>query len=152
MVSHHLQAKRPVEALSLLSQILDEEEPTARLCLLAAEAERALGNPMDASVWTERAATAPHERDWSDLDPEGPGFAYESQDWRRLVFSFGDTGELVHPRAERQDAIRRPTPEAKPELLRLNAPESDDETRDEAGQDDLARRFDDLMDEKPGSA
>jgi HemY protein len=152
MVSHHLQAKRPVEALSLLSQILDEEDPTARLCLLAAEAERALGNPMDASVWTERAATAPHERDWSDLDPEGPGFAYESQDWRRLVFSFGDTGELVHPRAERQDAIRRPTPEAKPELLRLGAPDADDETPGEAGEDDLARRFDDLMDDKPGSA
>lgn len=156
MISHHLQASRPVEALSLLSQILDEEDPTARLCLLAAEAERALGNPMDANVWTERAATAPHERDWSDLDPDGPGFAYESQDWRRLVFSYGDTGELVHPRAERQDAIRRPTPEARPEPLRLNAPEPMDDAPLDNGslagaEDDLARRFDDLMDDKPES-
>lgn len=150
MISHHLRSNRPVDALSMLSQILDEEEPTARLCLLAAEAERALGNPTDAGMWTERAATAPHERDWSDLDPEGPGFAYESQDWRRLVFSFGDTGELVHPRAERQDAIRRPTPEAKPEPLRLAAPEDDGAETDNDPDDDLARRFDDLMDGQPG--
>ncbi|MGJ8559873.1 MAG: heme biosynthesis protein HemY [Litorimonas sp.] len=147
MISHHLRSGRPVDALSLLSQILDEEEPTARLCLLASEAERALGNPTDAGMWTERAATAPHERDWSDLDPEGPGFAYESQDWRRLVFSFGDTGELVHPRAERQDAIRRPIPEAKSEPLRLAAPEEGDDG--EEPNSDLARRFDDLMDGQP---
>jgi len=148
MISHHLRAGRPVDALSLLSQIHDEETPTARLCLLFAEAERALGNPADARLWTERAATSPHERDWSDLDPEGPGFAYESQDWRRLVFSFGDTGELLHPRAERQDAIRRPISQADAVPLRLAAPEPGADT-DEAPEDadgDLARRFDDLMD------
>ncbi|WP_298917718.1 heme biosynthesis HemY N-terminal domain-containing protein [uncultured Algimonas sp.] len=142
MVSHHLGAGRPVEALSILTELIEEEEPTTRLCLLAAEAERALDNRMDAQMWTERATTAPTERDWSDLDPEGPGFGYEAQDWRRLVFSFGDTGELVHPRAERRGAIRRPTPEAKPDLPRLAAPEEDDA--------DLARRFDDLLDD--GSA
>jgi HemY protein len=149
MISHHLRSNRAVDALSLLAQILDDEEPTARLCLLSAEAERALGNPNDARVWTERAATAPHERDWSDLDPEGPGFLYESQDWRRLVFSYGDTGDLIHPRAERQDEIRRPTPEAKPAPLRLSAPEDGETVTDDEDDSDLARRFDDLMDGQP---
>jgi HemY protein len=155
MVSHHLRAGRPVDALSILTSLLDEEEATTRLCLLSAEAERALDNRIDAHMWTERAATASHERDWSDLDPEGPGFAYESQDWRRLVFSFGDTGELVHPRAERQDAIRRPTPEASREPLRLEAPRDEDDTEDgeqTAEADDLARRFDDLLDAENASS
>jgi HemY protein len=121
MVSHHLRADRPVDALSILTELLDEEEATARLCLLCAEAERALGNRMDAMMWTERASTASHELDWSDLDPE-----------------------------ERQDAIRRPTPEAKAEPLRLEAPEEVVQVEE---ADDLARRFDDLLDDqaKPDS-
>jgi HemY protein len=139
MIDHHLRAKRPVDALSLLSPLLSEDEPTARLCLLVAQAERDLDNEADARLWTERAATAPHELDWSDLDPEGPGFAYEPQDWRRLVFSYGDTGALVHPRAERQESVRRPTPEPNAEPLRLVAPEID-------ADPDLAQRFDDLLD------
>ncbi|MGB3456025.1 MAG: heme biosynthesis HemY N-terminal domain-containing protein [Litorimonas sp.] len=148
MVSHHLRAGRPVDALSLINELLEDEEATTRLCLLAAEAERALGNRMDAQMWTERAATAPHERDWADLDPEGPGFGYEPQDWRRLIFSYGDTGELIHPRGERHAAIRRPTPEAKPDLPRLEAPESEGEGGAlEEADSDLARRFDDLLDE-----
>lgn len=145
MVSHNLRAERPVDALSILNELLDEEEATARMCLLCAEAERNLGNRMEAMIWTERATTAPHELDWSDLDPKGPGFAYQSQDWRRLVFSFGDTGALIHPRAERQDAIRRPTPEAKSEPLRLEAPLEEDDSGEE---EDLARRFDDLLDKE----
>jgi HemY protein len=100
---------------------------------------------MDAQMWTERATTAPHELDWSDLDPEGPGFGYEPQDWRRLVFSYGDSGELVHPRAERQAAIRRPTPEREPEPLRLEAPAPVEDAPDA----DLARRFDELLDVEP---
>ena len=139
MIDHHLRANRPVDALSLLSPLLDEDEPTARLCLLAAQAERELGNETDARLWTERAATASHELDWSDLDPEGPGFAYEAQDWRRLVFSYGDTGALVHPRAERQEAVRRPTPEPNAEPLRLVAPDMEPEPN-------LAKRLDDLLD------
>ncbi len=115
IAAHHLRAGKAVEAWSKLSPMVsggdDGGTPTARLCLMAAEAERALGNERDARIWLERAATAPHELDWSDLDPEGPGFDYTAQDWRRLVFSYGDTGELEHPRAERQEGVRRPTPE-----------------------------------------
>lgn len=149
LVSHALRSNHPVDALSMLNELLDEEEPTARLCLLTAEAEGALGNQTDARIWTERAATAPHERDWADLDPEGPGFDYEPQDWRRLVFSFGDTGELIHPRAERQDAIRRPVAGAPIAPLRLEGPEvGDDPEEDESA---LARRFDDLLDGADGN-
>lgn len=96
-----------VKALSLLTPLL-EEKPTARLCVLAAQTETILQNPADASLWMQRAAIAPREADWSDLDPAGDSFDYSAQDWRRLVFSFGDTGELIHPRAERQDAAKLP--------------------------------------------
>lgn len=146
-VSHFLRADDPVEALSILSPMLAEETPTARLCLLAAEAERALGNRVDASLWTERAATAAHERDWSDLDPEGPGFDYEPQDWRRLIFSFGDTGDLIHPRGDRAKAVRRPTPDPERDPRRLLGPDTDSENDQQDDEsDDLARRFDDLLD------
>ncbi|MEM9599957.1 MAG: hypothetical protein AAF926_02945, partial [Pseudomonadota bacterium] len=143
-VSHYLRAGDPVEALSILSPMLEEETLTARLCLLAAEAERALGNRVDATLWTERAATAAHEQDWSDLDPEGPGFDYEPQDWRRLIFSFGDTGVLIHPRGDRAKAVRRPTPDPERDPRRLLGP--DDSVVDDDEDDDLARRFDDLLD------
>lgn len=146
MISQALNADRPVDAISMLAPFLEEDEPTARVCLLAAEAERALGNRPDAALWTERAATAAHERDWSDLDPEGPGFDYEPQDWRRLIFSFGDTGELIHPRAERQQAVRRPTPDPTREPLRITGPEEGGEVEELGSDADLARRFDDLLD------
>ena len=144
-VQDRLAAGKPVEALSLLGPILDSGQPTARLCLLAAEAERALGNEMDARLWTERAAVAPHELDWSDLDPEGPGFDYTAQDWRRLVFSFGDTGELEHPRAERQAGVRRPVPQTLP-VSDDGAVVAPAPVAVEAPQDDLAERLDSLLD------
>ena len=65
----------------------------------------------------QRAATAPREADWSDLDPEGDSFDYAPQDWRRLVFSFGDTGELIHPRFDAREPLRLP---GVPELIAEN--------------------------------
>jgi len=97
-----------VKALSLLSPLLSDK-PTARLCVLAAQTETVLRNPSDAALWMQRAATAPREADWSDLDPSGESFDYSEQDWRRLVFSYGESGELIHPRAERQDPARLPS-------------------------------------------
>ncbi len=41
------------------------------------------------------------KRDWSDLDPEGPAFLYDDNDWARLVYVYGDGGQLIHPRMER---------------------------------------------------
>ena len=156
LIQDRLHSGAAVDALSALTPLLKGDAPTARLCLLAAEAERALGNEMDARMWTERAAIAPHERDWSDLDPEGPGFDYTPQDWRRLVFSFGDTGELVHPRAERLEGVRKPIHSM---LVEKPSGESDEEpmTGDEdvaretvtsvvSDDDDLAERLDQLLD------
>ncbi len=95
-----------VAAWSGLSPLLQAQEPSARLCLLAARAEKMLNNPADAALWTEKAATAHTEPDWSDLDPQGEAFNYTDQDWRRLVSSFGETGTLIHPRNEKGAARR----------------------------------------------
>jgi len=98
-----------VKAWAVLSPILRATEtPSSRLCLLAAQSEERLHNPTDARLWLQRAATAPREADWSDLDPSGESFDYTPQDWRRLVFSFGDTGELIHPRFDSRAPLRIP--------------------------------------------
>ena len=149
-----------VTAWSLLSPLMQSEEPTARLCLLAAEAESLLRNPTDAAVWTKRAATAPVEADWTDLDPEGEAFDYTDQDWRRLVFSYGESGKLIHPRFERGEGILmvRTTPEVSEDK---NEPEDAPEVKapvrqpDDPGADasvdtdDLAMRLDSLLGDKP---
>ena len=147
-----------VTAWSTLSPLVNEETPSARLCTLAAKAETLLSNPQDARIWMERAATAPAEPDWSDLDPEGDAFDYTDQDWRRLIFTYGEKGELIHPRYERGAARRAP--------LALNLETSSGEEAEEAvsvdtqmprqpddsgtskvvDRDDLAERLDSLLD------
>ena len=94
-----------VTAWGLLSPMV-KDDPSARLCALAAKAEDLCNNPKDAKLWVAKAASAPSEPDWSDLDPEGTAFNYSDSDWRRLIFSFGDTGELIHPRHERFEKER----------------------------------------------
>ena len=145
-----------VTAWSTLSPLVNEETPSARLCTLAAKAETLLNNPQDARIWMERATLAPAEPDWSDLDPEGQAFDYTNQDWRRLIFTYGDKGELIHPRYER-GAVRRA-----PLVIDFKAPSnpkadndvfSDDLSRnDDSGvnkgvdTNDLAERLDSLLD------
>ena len=109
-IEEALAAGDAVTAWSALSPMVNDGEPSARLCTLAAQAETMLKNPQDARIWLERATTAPAEPDWSDLDPEGEAFDYSDQDWRRLVFSYGERGELIHPRYERGAARRAPVP------------------------------------------
>ena len=82
------------------------EDASSRVCLLAARIETGLGNADEARTWMERAATAPTEADWSDLDPSGEAFDYAPADWARLVSSYGEGGELIHPRLERNQASR----------------------------------------------
>ena len=146
-----------VTAWSVLSPIMQIGAPTARLCLLASEAETMLQNPADASVWTECAATAAAEPDWSDLDPEGTAFDYTDQDWRRLVFSFGEKGELIHPRFESGAATRAvargkaKTEEPNPEPETLTPPRQPDDPGPDSGnaEDDLAKRLDSLLEDPP---
>lgn len=143
-----------VTAWSTLSPLVREEAPSARLCILAARAETLLKNPQDARIWIERAATAPAEPDWSDLDPEGDAFDYTDQDWRRLIFTYGEKGELIHPRYERGAARRSPLAiesESVAELSVDNDTSSDIENETPAVKktldtDDLAERLDSLLD------
>lgn len=163
-----------VAAWSALSPLVSQDNPTARVCQLAYRAETMLNNPTDARIWLERAASATAEADWSDLDPQGDAFDYSDPDWRRLVFSFGDTGDLIHPRFE-AGAVRRAVlsttppkeatapsasveaasqtaPSPKPELDNVVPRQPDDPGVDKGVvgkvDDDLAGRLDSLLGDK----
>jgi HemY protein len=82
---------------------LESEAVTQRLAGLQARAANAAGAVDEARAWIARGAVAPQEPDWSDLDPEGRAFAYRPEDWTRLVAAYGETGDLIHPRLERQE-------------------------------------------------
>jgi HemY protein len=82
---------------------LDGEPMTARLAGLQARLAFASGQPDQARLWLTQGINAPLEPDWSDLDPEGRAFAYQASDWARLVTTFAETGELIHPRHERRE-------------------------------------------------
>lgn len=164
-VEENLRSADAVTAWTTLSPILAQGEPSARLCLLAAETETLLSNEADAKVWAIRAATAPTEPDWSDLDPEGDAFDYSSQDWRRLVYSFGEKGELIHPRFE-SGAARHPvaksTEEAEPaedfdvseasKIIEADVESPVEELTaledSEIDTDDIAMRLDSLLDDE----
>ena len=80
--------------------LLVEENPTARLCLLMERALKGYGDTDEAQRWGRMAASASREADWSDIDPKGNAFDFAQRDWSRLVYAFGDVGDLVHPRYE----------------------------------------------------
>ncbi len=138
-------------ALQALGGVLREEEPSARLCSLAAAAEGLLGNTVDAKAWQLRADSAPLEVNWSDLDPDGPAFNYTPADWRRLIISYGETGKLIHPRFE-NNKRRRPVvgglvaePMSAPASGRPDNPAIILEANE---ADDLSNRLENLMDDK----
>src|SRR5439155_3592499 len=85
------------------AKTLDDEPVTARTAGLQARVAYAAGDPDQARLWMARGMAAPHEADWSDLDPEGRAFSYQAADWARLVSTFAETGELIHPRFERHE-------------------------------------------------
>ncbi|HZZ34615.1 MAG TPA: heme biosynthesis HemY N-terminal domain-containing protein [Caulobacteraceae bacterium] len=90
---------------------LDAEPGTARLAGLMARVAHAAGDRDEARAWITRGAAAPQEPDWSDLDPEGKAFAYTPADWARLVATYAETGELIHPRFERGERTISDLPE-----------------------------------------
>ena len=149
-----------VSAWSALAPLLKQDDPSSRLCALAAEAEGMLNNPSDARIWLERAATAPAEPDWSDLDPAGDAFDYTDQDWRRLVFTFGETGDLIHPRFEAGAPRRKPILTLVPEIKggkTVDAPKRQPDDPGPIARDfgsdidkgDLADRLDSLLGDPP---
>lgn len=95
-----MDAKNWVKAVKILADLV-EHGPTARLCLLMERALKGYGDKDEAARWARMAVTASREADWSDIDPKGGAFDYDRDDWARMVYKFGDVGELVHPRYER---------------------------------------------------
>ena len=154
LAEDHLHRGDAVQAWAILSPLLRQSEnPSSRLCLLAAQSEERLNNSTDARIWLQRAAIAPREADWSDLDPSGESFDYTAQDWRRLVFSFGDTGELIHPRFDNRAPLRLPgVGDAEPDAVELEADvvkpvtQPDDPGAAPIKGQDLAERLDSLLD------
>jgi HemY protein len=90
---------------------LDAEPMTARIAGLKARVAFASGQPDEARLWLAQGMTAVQEPDWSDLDPEGRAFAYQAADWARLVSTYADRGELIHPRFERRERSLSELPE-----------------------------------------
>src|SRR5690606_9744939 len=60
------------------TEALEPEPVTARIAGLMARVAYACGEPDQARVWMAKGMSAPHEPDWSDLDPEGRAFAYHA--------------------------------------------------------------------------
>ena len=158
LAEDHLRRGDAVQAWAILRPVLRASEtPSSRLCLLAAQSEERLNNPTDARIWLQRAAIAPREADWSDLDPSGESFDYTPQDWRRLVFSFGDTGELIHPRFDSRAPLRLPgiaetTPASENEVAENSdtaapTPKAEDPSMEPAEDKGLAERLDSLLDQ-----
>lgn len=92
-----------VSAAREAARTLEAEPLTQRLAGLQARAANAAGAVDEARAWIARGGAAPQEPDWSDLDPEGRAFAYRPEDWTRLVATYGETGDLIHPRLERRE-------------------------------------------------
>jgi HemY protein len=93
-----------VDAARRGAEDLSAEPMTQRLAGLMARVANAAGDRDEARAWIARAAGAPEEADWTDIDPTGRAFAYGPADWARLVMTYAETGELIHPRAERGEA------------------------------------------------
>ena len=86
-------------------------QPDARLCGLMARIANAAGRTDEARVWMARGLAASQDPDWTDLDPAGRAFAYAPTDWARLVSTYAETGELIHPRLERRERVMSELPE-----------------------------------------
>lgn len=90
---------------------LESEAITDRIAGLRARVAFASGLPDEARLWLTQGMNAPQEPDWSDLDPEGRAFAYQASDWARLVLTYAETGDLIHPRHERRERSLSALPE-----------------------------------------
>jgi HemY protein len=90
---------------------LDAEPVTGRIAGLRARVAYACAQPDEARLWLAQGMNAPQEPDWTDLDPEGRAFAYQTSDWARLAMTYAETGELIHPRHERRERSLSELPE-----------------------------------------
>lgn len=119
-------------AQAALGPLTAQPPISARVCTLAARLAQQNGDEAGARRWMARAAHAPGEADWSDIDEGGRAFAYTDADWRRMVDSWGRDGELIHPRHERYEIPAAAAPEnvliegpAKPAPPKTAGPDDD---------------------------
>ncbi len=108
------------DARALITPMIDHPEASARVCALAARLAKIEGDEPALRRHLARAAHAPVEPDWSDLDGKGRPFAFSDADWKRMVFAWGDEARLIHPRHERYEIAA----EAVPEAMLLEAPKA----------------------------
>ncbi len=110
--------KKSAEAVQLIEELL-AQRATSRLLALRAQIALNAGDKAGYEDFMQKAAVAPREPDWSDLDPDGSAFAYEDEDWARMVTSYGDNGVLLHPRLEKLQPSRtiKPTSSDTPAIL-----------------------------------
>ncbi|KPP81036.1 MAG: heme biosynthesis protein HemY [Oceanicaulis sp. HLUCCA04] len=120
-------------ARSAITPLLAENPLSARICTLAARLSRLEGDEDAAQRYLARAAHAPGEPDWSDIDGNGEAFNFAEADWQRLVYAWGDEERLIHPRHERFEMIA----EAIPDRILLEAPKraAKETSTPEAGTD-----------------
>lgn len=102
-------------AKSILDGLL-KEKPTSRILALCAQASLLKNDTASYDDYMHKAAVAPREADWSDLDPEGKAFDYRNEDWAALVEAYGEGGLLIHPRLEHFNAAKLIKPEDAPAL------------------------------------
>ena len=88
-------------AQAALAPLTAQPPVSARVCALAARLAQMEGDEAGARRWMARAAHAPGEADWSDIDEAGRAFDFNDADWRRMVDSWGRESRLIHPRHER---------------------------------------------------
>ncbi|MEQ8406622.1 MAG: heme biosynthesis HemY N-terminal domain-containing protein [Oceanicaulis sp.] len=129
-------------ARAALAPLLAQPPVSARVCVLAARLDQLEGDEPGARRWMARAAHAPGEADWSDIDEAGAAFNFTDADWRRMVHAWGRDHQLIHPRHERfeipaaaapESALLEP-PRAKPATAAAAAPQPEaPATGDSAG-------------------
>ena len=114
-----------------LAPLLQGGLPTSRVCRLMEMISAAKHDDGAARTWSERAASAAREPEWSDIDTEGQAFMYSKDDWARMVYAYGDSGQLIHPRHEtyraeldvaRSRAISYSSPSPSPEPAKPAGP------------------------------
>jgi HemY protein len=103
--------RRDPTAARAAAEPLGEAQASGRLCGLMARIAFAQGQADEARAWISRGRAAPEEPDWTDIDPDGRAFPYAPTDWARLVSSYAETGELIHPRLERRERVISELPE-----------------------------------------
>ncbi len=98
-------------ARAIAEPLANAAPPDARLCGLLARIAFAESKTDEARAWMTRGLAASQDPDWTDIDPAAVAFAYAPTDWARLVATYAETGELIHPRLERREKVMSELPE-----------------------------------------